>query len=461
MVDRDSSESDTYDPRKWSAGAPTSVTKSNTPTNLGERTSIFGQHQFKVALLLSSGLLASGLMTAKLTSDGRVLVATSRTAGSPMATAIAGKTAQSQEPSLSRRILNLQRPSELRDALIANGISKADAEAASSAASEALSKSDHELHAAITLSQIGNVVRLDRVEASFLDSSGAVISRGADGRFVATPVAAALSTVVKVARGEMDENSFYSSAVTAGVTDSLVPDFAQAFAFDFDFQREIHPGDVFEAAFEQSVNAHGEVVGPPRLLFASLITATKSRALYVFQVHGQKPGWFDGNGRSIVRSLMRTPIAGARISSGFGWRLHPVLGFMKLHKGTDFAAPTGTPIYAAGAGVVMWAHMKGPNGNLCIIKHDNGWLTYYLHMNRYAPGITEGVRVAQGQQVGEVGTTGRSTGPHLHYEVHVNDEAVDPMSIKTDEGQTLSGDDLKAFFKERNRIDVARARYAG
>jgi murein DD-endopeptidase MepM/ murein hydrolase activator NlpD len=449
-------ESDSFDPRQWSntrdppvRAAPGSSAPPPNPAKVARIAPVLSYG-------MSAALLLSGLVIEKLwVSGGKAPGA------SPVHLQQSHSVASAATPGLTHRILNLQHPADLRDALQANGVAASDAAAATQAALDGLGNSDKELRAAITLTDLGTSNRLDRIEASFFDSSGAVVTRGTDGRFTASRVAATLSTVIKVARGEMDANNFYSSAVAAGVTDSLIPDFAKAFTFDFDFQREINPGDVFEAAFEQSVNAENQPVGPPRLIYASLTTAAKSRALYHFQAKGQDPGWFDGNGRSIVRSLMRTPIEGARVSSGFGWRLHPVLGFMKLHKGTDFAAPIGTPIYAAGAGKVVWAQMKGPNGNLCIVQHDNGWQTFYLHMNRYAPGIVAGVRVTQGQQVGEVGTTGRSTGPHLHYEVHVDGQPVDPQSIKTEEGHTLSGDVLRAFFKERDRIDVARAHYAG
>jgi murein DD-endopeptidase MepM/ murein hydrolase activator NlpD len=241
----------------------------------------------------------------------------------------------------------------------------------------------------------------------------------------------------------------------------LIPDFAKAFAYDFDFQREITPGDVFEVAFEQQKNATGSAVGQPRLVYASLTTAEKSRSLYWFGPPGEEAGWFDGNGSSVVRSLMRTPVDGARISSKFGMRFHPVLMSAKLHKGTDFAAPTGTPIYASGNAVVEFAGEKGANGNYVRLLHDNGWRTLYLHMNRIAPSVIPGARVAQAQQIGEVGTTGRSTGPHLHYEVHIDGKPTDPLSIQTDAGRTLTGAARAAFIKERDRIDVARASHSG
>jgi murein DD-endopeptidase MepM/ murein hydrolase activator NlpD len=273
-------------------------------------------------------------------------------------------------------------------------------------------------------------------------------------------VAADLSREVKVLRGELDTESFYSSAVAAGLIDTLIPEFINAFGYDFNLAAEILPGDTFEVAYEQAVNESGEPFGQPQLLFAQLTTRTKSLALYRFRDAEGAVGWYDGNGASTRRGLMRTPVDGARISSKFGMRFHPVLHYNRLHGGTDFAAPTGTPIYAAADGAVEFAAMKGANGNLTVIRHDNGWRTLYLHQNRFMPGIAPGVRVIQGQHIGDVGTTGRSTGPHLHYEVHIDGQRVDPLSIRTDDARRkrMEGTLLAAFMRERDRVDVARAR---
>ena len=258
----------------------------------------------------------------------------------------------------------------------------------------------------------------------------------------------------------MDAESFYTSAVSAGLADALIPDFFQAFVYDFDFQREIEPGAVFEAAIGETLNDQGQALGARRLLYAAMTTSKKAVALYRFTPKGaaaDDPGWYDGSGRSIRRGLMRTPIEGARVSSSFGWRVHPILGFEKLHTGTDFAAPIGTPIYAAGDGLVEWASMKGPNGNLTILKHDNGWETYYLHQNAYAPGVAVGARVRQGQTIGWVGVTGRSTGPHLHYELHIDGKPVDAMAQPLDAGVALTGAQIAAFVQQRDAIDKLRA----
>jgi murein DD-endopeptidase MepM/ murein hydrolase activator NlpD len=365
------------------------------------------------------------------------------------------------QPVASSRRLVIANPGDLHSALVAAGLPQADADAVSKAALGVLGAAKGEIQAVMNLVTEGSSIRLDRLEASLPDGSGAVVSRSEPGEWKVSRVAAELSKQIKVVRGEMDTNSFYSSAVSAGVVDSLIPEFINAFAFDFDLQQEVAPGDRFEVAYEQTVNAEGQPVGQPQLLFAALITEAKSRALYRFKPAGQEVGWYDGNAGSTVRSFMRTPVDGARISSKFGYRLHPVLGYMKLHRGTDFAAPTGTPIYASGDASVEWAAMKGANGNLTILRHDNGWQTFYLHQSMFMPGIAPGVRVRQGQKIGEVGTTGRSTGPHLHYEVHIDGQAVDPQSIKTESGRSgLEGGDRSAFLQQRDRVDVARARQA-
>ena len=319
-----------------------------------------------------------------------------------------------------------------------------------------------QIQAVMDLVTEGNTVRLDRLEASLPDGSGAVVSRNSDDEWQVSRIAAELTRQIKVVRGEMDSDSFYSSAVAAGVVDTLIPEFVNAFSFDFDLQQEVAPGDQFEVAYEQTVNAEGQPLGQPQLLFASLVTAAKSRNLYRYKAVGQEVGWYDGNGGSTVRSFMRTPVDGARITSKFGPRFHPVLHYTRLHGGTDFGAPVGTPIYAAAAGTITSASPSRCAGNMVIMRHDNGWETRYFHLSRYADGLAAGKRVDQGFVIGFVGNTGTcTTGPHLHYEVHIDGQKVDPLSIKTESGrQGLQGAAIAAFLMQRDRVDVARARQA-
>ncbi len=361
----------------------------------------------------------------------------------------------------SRRSVTLRSSAEIAPTLIANGVTSDIADSAARLVSKGLENKPGNIRAVLTLQPRGDAATLLQLDASVADGSGLILRAGKNGALASTPVAASLSTAIVVRAGEIDKNSFYTSALAVGVLDSLIPEFARAFTYDFDFQREISPGDVFEAAFERTINAAGEPAGPSRLIYVSLTTPAKARALYRFQPAGEEAGWFDGNGHSVVRALMRTPIDGAHVTSSFGYRVHPILGYRKLHRGTDFAAPVGTPIFAAGDGIVEWAAEKGAAGNLVVIRHTNGWQTLYMHTSAFGPGIRQGVTVHQGQLIAAVGTTGRSTGPHLHYEVRVKGEPIDPQSIDIEEGRTLTGDELVKFVKERDRIDVARARYAG
>jgi hypothetical protein len=398
-------------------------------------------------------LIAGAALLAVVVAGGALLLlhpSSHRPAGAAPPSAPAG-------PTTERSVLVVAAPADIRGALSSAGVAAADVGPASDAAVKSMTKGAGDITVIMTLAPAADGRRLVVLDARHDDGSGVVV-KAAGGRFVASPTAADLRTVVKVVRGEMDAYSFYSSAVAQHLTDSLISPFAQALAFDFDFQREIHQGDVFEAAFEDRENRRGESVGAGRLLYVSMQTKDKSVALYWFQPPGEaEGGWYDANGRSTVRSLMRTPVEGARISSTFGMREHPVLGFMKMHKGIDFAAPVGTPIYAAGDGVLQHAEFKDLDGNYVEILHTNGWQSLYLHLSAFAPGIVVGGHVRQGQEIGQVGTTGRSTGPHLHYEVHVDNEAVDPASLKMESGKTLAGPALAAFIKERNRIDTLRA----
>lgn len=451
----DSSAPQSFDPRNWkrtvvpadgsiAANARASTPAASAPAGPAATRGLGVQ---PVAFLGSAALLAGAALWAHW----------SRPAEMPVAPPVAGVAPPTtpDAPRNERRMLVLSGARDLEGALVASGVDPASAKAVATMAVPDLKPG--EIRAAMTLSSRAGGSDLVRLEVSSADSSGVIVERK-DGKFAASAVAADLTSQVVVRRGTMDADSFYSSAVTAGVPNGLISDFAAALAFDFDFQREVKKGDAFEATFEQRVDRDGRPVGPAKLLYAALSTQTKAAAVYRFAPDGGEAGWFDSDGKSIKRALMRTPVDAARVSSNFGFRIHPVLGYAKLHEGTDFAAPTGTPIFASGDGVVEWAAMKGPNGNLTILRHDNGWLTYYLHQSMFMPGIEPGVRVSQGQEIGKVGTTGRSTGPHLHYALKIDGKFVDAMSIQTEAAPPLAGAPLIAFKKERDRIDVSRAR---
>ena len=362
------------------------------------------------------------------------------------------------QPGHSRRTVTLAGPAQVAEAIADLGVNAGQVPGLVRQLLEYVGQSPGELRltADVARSAEGEVA-LSWLELNRMDGAGVRLVAKGDG-FEPQKLAAKLTTKIIAVRGEMGA-TFYNSAVEAGVDDSLISDFAGAFNYDVDFQFELHPGDIFEGAFEQDYNPWGEPVGVPRLLFASLRLQNPDKSLrfYRFKASGQY-GWFDVTGRSNRRSFMRTPVDGARISSGFGMRFHPIRHYTRLHGGTDFAAPDGTPVYASAAGKVIVAGCcHGDAGTMIAIQHDNGWVTHYFHLSRILAGVAVGARVGQGERIGDVGHTGGATGPHLHYEVVIKGVKVDPMKIPTGQGVTLAGADMAAFKRERDRIDTARA----
>lgn len=253
------------------------------------------------------------------------------------------------------------------------------------------------------------------------------------------------------------ETSLYATALSLGATDREIAALADAFSYDVDFQRDVRPGDDFELVFERYYDDEGNTVRTGDLLFVALETRRGQRNFYSFLAPGDaRPDWYDAEGKSARRFLMRTPINGARLSSGFGMRRHPILGYSRMHRGTDFAAPIGTPILAAGEGTVVRAGPFSSYGNYVRIRHANGYETAYAHMSRFARGIRAGSRVRQGQIIGYVGNTGRSTGPHLHYEVMRRGQQINPINLQVANGRNLTGRALELFNIERQRIDTLR-----
>lgn len=248
------------------------------------------------------------------------------------------------------------------------------------------------------------------------------------------------------------KSSLIAAGTAAGTPYSALMAMINVFGHEVDFQRDIQPGDRFELLYEQRIDQHGRSVGGGRLLYGALELSGRRLAVYRFESPDGRADFFDHEGQSVRRALLATPIDGARLTSGFGMRRHPILGYSKMHAGVDFGAPTGTPIYAAGSGVVEEAGAKGAYGNYIRIRHNNDIATAYAHLSRYAKGLARGGRVDQGDVIGYVGSTGRSTGPHLHYEVLQNGKQINPRSLKTPTGERLSGRALSAFLEERREI---------
>ena len=249
------------------------------------------------------------------------------------------------------------------------------------------------------------------------------------------------------------DNNLYSAAINAGIEPNIIIEFARIYGFEIDFQRDIRKGDSFEIYYEKFLDDNNVVRDTGKIIYAHMNVNNREINLYNFNDKGEL-GYYDINGKSIVKSLMKTPINGARLSSSFGMRKHPILGFNKMHRGTDFAAPTGTPIMASGSGTVTRARWCGGGGNCVKIRHNSTYETIYAHMSKFAKGIKEGRKVKQGQIIGYVGSTGLSTGPHLHYEVVVNGKKVNSQKLKLPSGKILKNDTRKEFELKRIKIDL-------
>ena len=250
--------------------------------------------------------------------------------------------------------------------------------------------------------------------------------------------------------------SLYSAAVNEKIPANTIIEFAGIYGFQVDFQRDIRKKDKFQIMYEIFLNEKKEIVETGEILFANLELSGQDNSLYYFDKEGSE-GHYDKNGKSIKKALMKTPINGARLSSPFGMRKHPIDGFNKMHRGTDFAAPMGTPIMASGDGVVKKAGWCGGGGNCVKIRHNSTYQTVYAHMSKFARGIKSGVRVKQGQTIGYVGSTGKSTGPHLHYEVIVNGKKVNSQKLKLPSGKILKGNERKLFETKKIKTDVLKS----
>ncbi|MZR29005.1 peptidoglycan DD-metalloendopeptidase family protein [Sneathiella litorea] len=249
------------------------------------------------------------------------------------------------------------------------------------------------------------------------------------------------------------QSSLFLSAAQAGIPTKTIVDLIRIFSYDVDFQREIQPGDSFEVYFERFSDENGNFLKEGSILWATMTLSGKELSVYRFKTDDDGfTDYYDDKGRSVKKTLMRTPIDGARLTSGFGKRKHPTLGYTKMHRGVDFGARSGTPIMAAGNGIVEFAARNGGYGNYVRIRHNSEFKTAYAHMRKFAKGIRKGARVKQGQTIGYVGTTGRSTGPHLHYEVHKGGRQINPLSVKLPAGRKLGGKMLSAFNSHKDQI---------
>ena len=251
-------------------------------------------------------------------------------------------------------------------------------------------------------------------------------------------------------------NSLYKSAVEQKIPVNIILEFARVYGFQVDFQRDIRKRDSFQIMYEAFKDDNGRIIESGEILFANLRLSGENNSLYYFDFKGSE-GHYDKNGKSVKKALMKTPINGARLSRPFGMRKHPIDGFNKMHRGTDFAAPMGTPIMASGDGLIKKVGWCGGGGNCIVIKHNSTYQTVYAHMSKFAKGIRSGVRVKQGQTIGYVGSTGKSTGPHLHYEVIVNGKKINSQTLKLPSGKILKGEERKIFETKKIKLDVLKS----
>jgi murein DD-endopeptidase MepM/ murein hydrolase activator NlpD len=277
-----------------------------------------------------------------------------------------------------------------------------------------------------------------------------------DETFVSKIIEKTLTKTIAFQEGII-KSSLYNAALKLGIKPNTIVEFARLYGFQIDFQRDIWKNDSFQIIYEEFKNEDGSVVEVGNIIYANLNTQNTDLQLYKFEYEKNKIDYFDESGKSIRKTLMKTPINGARLSSSFGKRKHPILGFTKMHTGTDFAAPKGTPIMASGHGIVVKSSWCGGGGNCVKIKHNSTYQTVYAHLSKFGRGIKKGVRVKQGQIIGYVGSTGLSTGPHLHYEVIENGRKINSQKLKLPSGKILKGNLRKKFEVNKIKIDVLKS----
>ena len=277
------------------------------------------------------------------------------------------------------------------------------------------------------------------------------VTRGRGG-FVANKVKNVLTRTLAFAESDIDL-SLYAAGKKVGLPNATFTELIRAYSWDIDFQRDIRRGDSFKVIYERVIDAGGRLMRASDIVFAALTLTGKRHVIYRFTTDDKHTDFYDEMGRSVRKALLRTPIDGARLSSGYGRRQHPILGYNKMHRGVDFAAPRGTPVYAAGNGTISYAGRNGTYGNYCRIRHNAKYSTAYAHLKRFARDIRRGKRVKQGQIIGYVGTTGRSTGPHLHYEILRDGLRTNPMRVKMPSGRKLKDAELTRFQATKTRVD--------
>ncbi len=363
-------------------------------------------------------------------------------------------TVDSAEDILKHEVLTVSSGDTLMGLLTKMGIERREAYEAIDVLSDVFSPRKLRVGQEIQLAVAdeGEAIRLMSLQLRPDIETDVVVDRDGEGQFTALATSRSFEETPEWHRGVI-ETSLYQAAIDSGVPLGSMIELIRIFSFDVDFQRDIQPEDSFEVLYDGYFEETGQLAKTGPVRFARLTLSGKERRYYRYTATDGETDYFNEEGKSVRRALMRTPIDGARLSSGYGMRKHPILGYSKMHTGSDFAAPRGTPIYAAGNGKVLKAGRNGGYGNYIRIRHNSRYETAYAHLNGFARGVRQGVRVEQGQIIGYVGTTGRSTGPHLHYEVLVDGKQVNPRSIDLPTGRELKGSELARFEGQRQSME--------
>ncbi len=351
------------------------------------------------------------------------------------------------------RTVEVARGDTLTGILVENGIDDAEARRAVAALSSVYEPTSIRAGQNVTLTFAPEGSPLVSIALTPSAERDVLVTRAADGSFAVEDNVKVLTAVEKRARGRID-GSLYASVMAAGVPEAVVVDLIHIYSYDVDFQREVKSGDAFDILYTHYLDETGAAIKGGDIQYAELTLGREKKPLYRFTTADNDTDYYTPRAVSGKRQLMRTPVDGARLSSKFGLRRHPVLGYTKMHKGVDFAAPKGTPVMASGNGVVKMARWHGGYGNFIELTHTNSYSTGYGHLSRIARGIRPGVRVRQGQVIAYVGSTGRSTGPHLHYEVMLKSKQINPMGVKLPTGRELTGKDLIAFQANLGRVQT-------
>ena len=384
--------------------------------------------------------------------------------GSALGSIAAGE-GEAPPPALRAEQIKVARGDTLMALLVKTGIDRSQANAAITALREVFDPRNLKIGQEIRLRLREDAAEGDRKDPALTLVSlmlrpsleqDILLTRQAEGGFAASATERPLERVLNLASGSIDY-SLARAAGEAGVPANILIAAIRAFSYDVDFQRDIQPGDAFELFYETFEDAEGRRAKTGQLLYGAMTLSGVTTEIFLHSTAGGESDYFDPKGQSVRKALLRTPIDGARISSGFGKRKHPILGYTKMHRGVDFAAPRGTPVYAAGTGVIEYAGRNGAYGKYIRIRHGGSFKTAYAHLKGYAKGIARGKRVKQGQVIGYVGSTGRSTGPHLHYEVLRDGKQTNPRNMKLPAGPKLAGEPLEQFQAARAEIDRLRA----